>query len=328
MLDISIVIPNWNGQHFLEVCFNSIAEQTGGFSIETILVDNKSSDNSASYTREKYPWVKVIELTHNTGFAQGVNEGIKVAESPLIALLNNDTELDPGWVAALISAGHQYPEVGFFATKMLDFKDRTIIDTCGDILTWSGRSYKSGEGKPDGPPYTVPRLVFGACAGASAYRRELFDTIGLFDETFFAYLEDVDIDLRAQLAGFTCLFVPEARVYHIGSATAGKKSAFGFKMMVKNHFHLIYKNYSNQLLLRHSGKIVYAEARLLGAAFKHHFVKEYFWGIAQAFKELPIITKKRAEVQKLRTVSDAYLNTVIEPNFPYKPLQKALFDHA
>jgi GT2 family glycosyltransferase len=324
MADLSIVIPNWNGKRFLEVCFQAIAAQKTDSVLETILVDNHSSDDSLEFTRKHFPWVRIVPLDTNTGFDGAVNAGIKAATGSLISLLNNDTELDPLWAQSLINAATTHPEVASFASKMLRFDERDVIDTCGDAMTWTGRSYKMGEGEKDLPPYDKERLVFGACAGASCYRRELFDAIGLFDETFFAYLEDVDISFRAQLAGFKCLFVPGAKVYHMVSATGGKGSAFGFEMMVKNHFHVIYKNFSLLQLLRYSPKLAYAEIRLAAAAVKHRFVPAYIRGCWRAFKEFPGMWAKRKAVQRLRSVDDAYLNTVIEPRFDYKPLWRAL----
>jgi hypothetical protein len=319
----SIVIPNWNGKHFLEVCFNAIAAQTEK-SQETILVDNGSTDGSLEFCAEKYPWVKVVALPQNLGFAAGVNAGIKVARGEYIILLNNDTEVDPNWLKELKSGIEAHPEASFFACKMLDFKDRTIIDSAGDALTWSGRSYKVGELEKDNGQYDTPRLVFGACGGASVYHRSVFDKIGLFDEDFFAYLEDIDIDFRAQLAGFQCLYLPGARVYHIGSATAGKRSAFSFKLMVRNHWWMILKNFPTSKLIQHAPRLAYAELRLLAAALKYHFGKEWWWAVGDAVAKCKSMRQKRQHIQASRTVPLAYLDSIIQPNFAYKPLRHAL----
>lgn len=319
----SIIIPNWNGERFLEACLDSLRKQSFQ-DFAAIVVDNASSDNSLRLLTDHYPEVAVIRLERNTGFACAVNAGIAASKSPLIALLNNDTETDPEWLASLDSAAKSHPEAAFFASKMLDFKSRQIIDSCGNGMSWSGKAYKIGEGETDGEAWNQKRFVFGACAGAAAYRAELFEKIGPFDETFVTYLEDVDIDFRAQLAGFRCLFVPEARVYHIGSATSGKGSKFGFRMGVKNHFHLIAKNYPARFLWRSIGKLVYAELRLIAAAIRDGYLAAYLEGAWAAARESGHAMQERRQIQSARRASDTYLQELILPTFPFTKITQAL----
>jgi GT2 family glycosyltransferase len=319
----SIVIPHWNGLRFLEVCFQALEAQNF-HNFEVLLVDNGSIDESIAYTKKHFPWVTIIALPTNTGFANAVNVGIQAAKAPYIVPLNNDTEVANDWLSELHAATKKHPDVGFFACKMLDFKDRNIIDSCGDAISWTGRSWNVGQLQKDDGQFDQERLVFGACAGAAVYKRELFEKIGLLDTDFVTYLEDVDLDFRAQLAGFTCLYVPTARVYHIGSATAGKRSAFGFKMMSRNHLWIIYKNFPTAKLWANSGKLIYSEIRLLAAAFKYHFVREYYQGLWSACKGIPLMHKKRRQIQAGRAVSLTYLDSVITANFPYKSLSEAL----
>lgn len=319
----SIVTVNWNGQRFLDDCFASLQAQSFK-DFEFIMVDNGSTDDSIPFTKKKYPWVKIIELGANTGFAHASNVGIQAGTSPYVILLNNDTEVDPTWLKELHRAITRYPEIGFFACKMLDFADRSIIDRVGDAMTWSGRSYQVGENQKDDGQFDEERMVFGACAGAACYKRELFEKVGYLDTDFFMYMEDVDLDFRAQLAGFTCRYLPQARVYHIGSASTSKQSAFSFKHMVRNHLWMIYKNFPSIKIWTNLHKIIYSELRLLGAARKHKFWKEYVWAIRSAVHGIPAMRKKRKQIQRLRTVSLAYLDTIIEADFTYKPLLQAL----
>ena len=326
MSDLCVIIPNWNGQRFLKTCLDSLISQQGT-PVEIIVVDNDSHDSSVQFITEHYPLVKLIRMPENVGFARGVNAGIEVAlkgKAKLIALLNNDTEVDPGWANAIREAAASAPEAGFFASKILDFTDRTIIDSCGDAMSWTGRCYKTGELQKDESPYDKPRFVFGAMAAASVYRRDFFEKVGLFDGDFITYLEDVDIDFRGQLAGFRCLFVPTARIYHIGSATAGKDSPFSFKMMIRNHFHLIYKNFPTQRLCTAFPKLAYAELRLFAAAVRQHYAKEYFWGVREAMRSHATMRPKRKQIQAGRKVTLDYLDSLIEPSFHYKPALKAL----
>jgi hypothetical protein len=325
MPKISIIIPNWNGARFLGTCLKSLAKQNYQ-DFEVIVVDNGSSDNSVDFIKKEYPQHQVIALKENVGFARAVNIGIKATPSNLIALLNNDTEVDKNWLGEIAHAAAKYPEATFFASKMMDYKRRDIIDSCGDAMTWSGRSYKIGEGSKDSPKYCKEKYIFGACAGASAYRKEFFDKVGYFDEDFFAYMEDVDLDFRAQLLGLKCLFVPSAIVYHIGSATAGRGSGLAFRHMVRNHLFLILKNYPLAGLARHSARILYSELRLLAAARRERYLKEYFWAMKEVLFNLGLTLAKRAKIQKKTHVSLGALNQVIELNFPYKPAVKALQD--
>lgn len=319
----TIIIPNWNGEQFLKGCLDSLCQQTLQ-DFQVIVVDNHSTDNSVALIKKQYPQVSILEQSENTGFAYAVNVGIKAATSPLIALLNNDTEADPQWLEALKTAADSHPEATFFASKMLDFNERHVIDSCGNGMSWSGKAYKIAEGETDGPELSTGRFVFGACAGAAAYRSELFQNIGLFDEEFVTYLEDVDLDFRAQLAGLRCFFVPAAKVYHLGSATSGKGSVFGFRMGVKNHFHLVYKNYPSQMLWKSSGKLLYAELRLLAAAIRNRYLLAYVQGVWAAVRQSPSMRRKRKLIQTRRIVSIEYLETVIDSRFHFKSLHRAI----
>src|SRR5829696_8209393 len=130
---LTVVIPNWNGERFLELCLGSLRDQSFR-DFETILVDNGSTDGSLSFVRERFPWVKTIALGGNKGFAKAVNAGIKASATEFVALLNNDTEQDPGWLGSLISAAERYPESGLFASKLVDFHDREVLDGAGDAM--------------------------------------------------------------------------------------------------------------------------------------------------------------------------------------------------
>lgn len=325
MNKFSIIIPNWNGQKFLKVCLDSIREQSYK-NFEIIIIDNGSADDSVSFLEQNYSEVGLIKLEKNIGFAAAVNIGIKKAKSELIFLLNNDTELDRDFLKEMNDVANNNPEAGMFAAKMLSFQNRDVIDTCGDRMTWSGRSYKFGEGEKDSELFSKQYFTFGACAGAAVYRKEMFDEIGLFDEDFFAYLEDVDIDFRAQLAGFKCLFVPEAIVYHLGSATSNQISGFAFRLMIKNHYHLIFKNFPLMKLIVNCPKFVYSDLRFLAAAIRYRLVGPYFAGIGQAIIQSPKMFTKRRNIQKNRKVNLKYLDSVIDTNFDYKPIFKAIYD--
>ena len=176
--------------------------------------------------------------------------------SPLVFLLNNDTELAPDCLAELVRAAGQHDDA-FFAPKMLSFREREILDGAGEGYLRGGVGYRLGTMERDSEVYSQPRQVFGACGGAALYRRVMLERIGLFDEDFFAYLEDVDLNFRANRAGFSCRYVPSARVYHIGSATTGSKiNPFTVRLSTRNNLYLLLKNYPVSMLFRFLPAIV------------------------------------------------------------------------
>jgi GT2 family glycosyltransferase len=314
---VSVIIPNWNGQRFLPVCLEALRRQTYR-SFEVVLVDNASTDDSVSYTGATYPEVRIECLPRNVGFAGGVNAGIRAARGEFLALLNNDTEADPGWLEALVQALDGDAEIGFAASKMIGFHDRGVLDGCGDALSWHMLAHKIGAGQRDVGQYETPRRVFGACAGAAIYRRALFDTVGLLDEEFFAYYEDVDLSFRAQLAGFPCLYVPAAVVAHVGSATAGKESALFYYLWVRNRIYILLKDLPLKQALRHAPKLAEAHARQWGRCLRERYAREALRGHRDALRRLPRMLRQRAAVQRLRRVSDAYLDTVIDEAHPFE----------
>lgn len=246
---LDIVIPNYNGRQFLETCLQSIFLQTFA-SFQVIVVDNGSADGSVDFLQESYPSVKVIALSENLGFSAAVNRGIAAGDSPLVFLLNNDTELAPDCLERLLQAAEQHDDA-FFAPKMLSFREREILDGVGDGYLRGGVGYRLGTMERDSEVYSKERRVFGACGGAALYRRVMLERLGLFDEDFFAYLEDVDLNFRANRAGLTCRCVPAARVYHIGSATTGSKiNPFTVRLSTRNNLYLLLKNYRASMAFR------------------------------------------------------------------------------
>ena len=214
---ISVIVLNYNGRGFLDGCLTSLASQTYS-DFEVIVVDNGSRDGSPEYIEENYPWVRLAKNDENLGFAGGTNVGIRAAKGEFVITLNNDSRADSRFIEELIKPMAD-PEVGVCAAKML-FPDGRI-NSAGICISRSGAAWDRGMFEPDRGQYEFVEEVFGACAGAALYRREMLDEIGLFDEDFFLYLEDVDLAFRARLAGWKCLYVPGARVIHHHGGTAG-----------------------------------------------------------------------------------------------------------
>lgn len=240
-MKVTVIIPNYNGKHFLKPCLDALSRQTNPDFCITI-VDNASSDGSLEYLQENYPEIKVIALSENFGFSKAVNVGIRSAKTPYVILLNNDTEPAPDYIDAMIRAIEQSPRIFSVSSKMIQMYHPELIDSAGDLYTVLGWAICRGTGRPVSN-YTASDQIFSACAGAAIYRRAVFKKIGYFDEAHFAYLEDVDVGYRARIYGYHNTYCPDAAVYHVGSGTSGSKyNSFKVKMTGRNNIYLNYKN--------------------------------------------------------------------------------------
>lgn len=291
-MKVSIVIPNFNGERYLEECLSSLKAQSfTGF--ETILVDNASSDSSIEVARKILPNIICIELGTNTGFSAAVNCGIRKSIGEFVVLLNNDTLLNATWLEELVCCIDNHPRAFSCASKMIQYHQRNLIDNVGDTMTLFGWAYQEGHGKQV-DMYSENREIFTACAGAAIYRKRIFEEIGYFDELFFAYLEDVDIGYRARIRGYTNIYCANAVVYHIGSATTGNGyNAKKVNLSARNNVYLIYKNMTVIQMIINSPFL------LIGHIFKYYFYKrigfqkDYSEGIRQGFvnRKLTVRTK-------------------------------------
>lgn len=295
---ITVIIPNWNGKHFLKKCIESLLNQTlTNFRI--IVVDNGSTDDSVFFLHDTFPEVHCISLPENKGFSYAVNRGIEQAETPYILLLNNDIEVPPDCFAELIDAVKKLEEFDFFALKMINYHNRDLIDGAGDGILRGGVGYRYGTMEQDSELYNRGRQVFGACAGAALYTKDFFDTVGLFDEDFFAYLEDVDLNLRANCLGLRCYYIPQACVYHIGSATTGSKiNAMTISLSTKNNLNVLVKNYPISLFLRFLPVICVYQFFWLLFVCKKLKLLSYLRGILSGLLQIPVMIGKRKDTIK------------------------------
>lgn len=310
MPKISVIIPNYNGKQFLETCLSSLRKQTH-IDFEMILVDDASTDESLSFVQTYYPETRIIGLKKNVGFASAVNEGIRQARGQYIALLNNDTETDNNWLMELNQALDNHKDVGFCTSLMINYNNRNLVDCAGIGFSSWGRAYKRGEGEAV-DYYKQPSRIFGASAGAAIYRKVLFERIGLFDEDFWAFFEDVDLSFRAQLAGFQCLYVPTAIVYHIGTASHSRKSSKLRYTGYRNKQWVIFKNYPAYYLFKYYFKYGLSEIKTVLTDFKDGFFLSPFIANWLIYKDILKLFRKRMDVQKLRTVSIRYLDSIID----------------
>jgi GT2 family glycosyltransferase len=323
---VAVVIPNWNGRRFLAGCFATLRAQRFR-DFEVILVDNGSRDDSVTFTAEHYPEVRLILLPENQGFAAAVNRGIEAARGPYVALLNNDTEVDPDWLGELVRVMESEPGAASAAAKMREHDPgrRDRLYSVGDAMTLDGCPRRIGAGELDEGQWDGVHEVFGACGGAAIYRRSVLEAIGLLDEAFFAYLEDGDWAFRARLAGYRCLAVPSAVVYHIGSATSGPGSPLLFRLSTRNRVRLVLKNYPLPWLVRCAPGILAAHARLLARSAAAGRLVPVLKGYAGALLQLPDTLRQRQRVQRLRRVSDEALKSAFSQRGAFvRPISAAL----
>jgi GT2 family glycosyltransferase len=246
MTMISVIVLNFNGKRHLEKCILALAAQTYENS-EVIVVDNASSDGSVEYLEAQFPWVTIIKNKNNLGFAGGINSGIKKAHGDYILTLNDDTYADKHFLEHIIHPMLSHADVGMCACKML-FPDGRI-NSAGICLSRSGAAWDRGMHEPDEGRYNAQEEVFGPCAGAALYRKEMLDEIGLFDEDFFLYIEDVDLAFRGRLAGWKCVYVPQAKVYHYHGGTAGFGSDLSVYYGNRNVIWYAVKDFPRGLLI-------------------------------------------------------------------------------
>ncbi len=310
---LSVIIPNWNGAKFLPVCLDALTRQTYP-DIETIVVDNASEDGSQDLIRSHYPAVKLVELPENRGFTGACNAGIEAASGEFVALLNNDTEVDSEWAAAVIRAFENHSDVGSVASKMLLFDKRDRIHTTGDFFTVDGRAGNRGVWQQDSGQFDQEAYVFSACGGSAVYRQAMLDEIGLLDDDFFFSGEDVDLGWRAQLAGWRCLYTPQAIVYHHLSATGGGVTASYYDG--RNLIYILVKNYPAELWRKYGLLILRAQWRLAWEAlraWRGEAARARLRGMWAGLTSIPKIWPKRRIVQSQRRVSVVYLEAVLSP---------------
>lgn len=246
---IAIIIVNWNGLRLLEVCLDSIRNQTYRH-FDIYFVDNGSKDESVSFVEDKYPEVNIIALEKNTGFAKGNNIGINAAfndpDVQYILTLNNDTKIESNFIEQLIIMAESNQNIGSVAPKILYYFQPGLIDSIGVNVGIDGGGLGRGSKERDISQYDLAEEVFGVCAGAALYRRKALEDVimdgEVFDNTFFAYYEDFDLSWRLRLMGWKALACPEAMVHHVHSATAKSFSPFKSYHINRNRFFIILKD--------------------------------------------------------------------------------------
>jgi GT2 family glycosyltransferase len=297
---ISVIVVNWNGAAHLRRCLGQLRAQRFR-DFETIVVDNGSSDGSDEIVAREFPECRLLRQERNLGFAAANNLGARAASGAWLALLNNDAFPEPDWLEALARATAEHPQYSGFASCQLDDAAPSRLDGAGDAYHTSGLAWRLGHGETFGPPWDRPREVFAPCAAAVLYRRDAFLAAGGFDETFFCYFEDMDLAFRLRLCGARFLYLPQARVRHVGSASIGQKSDLARYLGHRNLVWTFVKNMPPALFWRFlPGHILLNLMSLL--VFSLRGQPGAIWRAKwHALKGLPRVLRARRAIQAART---------------------------
>lgn len=244
----SIVVPVWNGRDYLADCLNAVLEQSDG-DIEVLVVDNGSVDGSADLVARKYPQVRLIRSLSNLGFAGGCNVGLRAAAGDALVLLNQDTQVQPGWLRSLI-ARLESPNVGIVGCKIL-YPDGMTVQHAGGWIEWPlGIAHHYGQGERDVGQWDAPREVEYVTGAAMAIRRDVLERIGSFDEGFWpGYFEDSDLCFRAREKGFAVWYEPEALVLHVETASTNDPAKASYRYQ-RGRLRFVLKHLSPQRFLK------------------------------------------------------------------------------
>ncbi len=322
-IDAAVVVPNWNGADMLAGCLRSLLAQS--LDCQIIVVDNGSTDNSLAVISSISTNIDIVALPHNTGFSGGVNAGIKRAMAlglDYVALFNNDAVADRDWLRHLYNELKRNPELGITTCTLVD-KKRTKYDSTGEMFSVWGLAFPRGRGKLVAEhDYSAHTRVFGATGGASLYRIKMLERIGLFDEDFFAYYEDVDVSWRAQLTGWKVAYVPAAKAYHGIGETSARIKGFRARQAFKNTPLVVTKNVPKDLMGMVLPRFIFAYGLFLTNAIASGQGWPALKGAGRMLYLLPRKLRERKLIQKRRKVSAEYLLSIMIHDLP--PQQKGL----
>lgn len=318
---VAVIIPNWNGAKRLRGCVPSLLKQSyENFTI--IVVDNGSKEDDSVELLErltgKHKSVVTLRNAENGGFTGGVNPGIRWALMhgfDAIALLNNDAVVDKDWLKELVRVLETKSDVGI-ATGLLLHADGKTIDSTGDWLSTWGLSFPRNR---NDPVHKAPDegYVFSASGGASLYRSSLLKTIGIFDERYFAYYEDVDISFRAQLSGSKVFYNPKAVAYHGQGETSRSMPGFTVQQTFRNLPILLFKNLPASLFWPVLPKFCLAYVLFLGNAVRHGQARPAFKGYTQSIPLVfGVLLKARRDIRRQRSVSVKSIRQSLWPDLP------------
>jgi N-acetylglucosaminyl-diphospho-decaprenol L-rhamnosyltransferase len=319
--NVSVIVLNYNGRRWLRPCLDALGAQQGAPPFEVIVVDNASTDDSVETVREyiqelslrpqAFDALHLVEAGANLGFAAGNNAGARTARGALLAFLNNDTVVEPAWLARLCGALTAQPRFAMATSRLVFLDDPSIVDSAGDGYLRAGGAFKHGYGGP-ADHALASREVFGACGGAFLIRRALYEALGGFDERFFMVYEDVDLSYRARLLGHRCWYAADAVVRHAGSGTLGVASPAAVFYGQRNLEWTWLKNTPRSLMIRTAiPHVLYALAGVAHYARTGRFLPALKGKLA-ALRGAPDVLRDRRAVQRSKAVDVRAVEQMME----------------
>lgn len=308
---VSAVVLTYDGRRLLDVILPSLADQTQPAQ-EVIVVDNGSSDGTGEWLRAEWPAVQVVSIPRNVGVAAALNRGVAAAGCEYVALLNNDLELASDWIAEMAAGLDRHPDAASAACKLRSYDDRERLDGTGDVLTRRLVAYRRGGGELDEGQYDREQEILTPTAGAALYRASALALVGPFDESFWAYFEDVDWGLRAQLAGLRSWYLPRALAYHMGGATTGGDgNPFYLVLHYRNRIGLMVKDLPLPVLVRNAPAIVREQAGTLVHCVRNGTLRLYLRALLGALRRMPAWLRARRQIQRGRRISASRLGELL-----------------
>ena len=319
MARLSVVILNWNGRRHLERYLPSVVAHTEG-DAEVVVADNGSTDDSLQWLRLNYPDVRVIRLDRNYGFAGGYNRALREVESEYVLLLNSDVEVTAGWWQPLVEVLDTESDVAAVAPKLLADMERTKFEyagAAGGFIDYLGYPFCRGRilsnVEEDRGQYDNRRDIFWASGAAMCCRRELFESLGGFDEDFFAHMEEIDLQWRMQLAGWRIVVEPKSVVYHLGGGTLPASSRKIF-LNHRNNLAMLFKCASS--MQRAVVAVVRPATDMLEALVNLVTLHpQRAWAIVRAWGEFiawhGVLSRKRKAVVRTKKVDNIYRNSIV-----------------
>jgi GT2 family glycosyltransferase len=325
---VVVAIVNWNGRTHLETCLPAVSAQTYD-DFEIVVVDNASSDGSVEWLRREWPEVRVIQAGDNVGFAAANNLAIAATTAPWVALLNNDTVPEGGWLAELVAAAEADSQIGSVASLMVFWDRPAVVNSAGVAVDPVGIAWDRLGGAAVQEAGEAGS-VFGASAGAALYRRQALEDVALpasagaagdgrgefFDGRYFMYLEDVDLAWRLRLRSWDCVYAPGARVLHRGSATAVEGSAFKNRLLARNKIWTVAKNYPTAPLLAFLPLIALYDLASAPYRLVVQGQTSALLGRLDALRDMDHVLRARRFVQSRRTARWADISAAMEPLEP------------
>jgi GT2 family glycosyltransferase len=308
---VTAIVLSYNGRGLLEVVLPSLAAQTRPAQ-ELIVVDDGSSDGTPEWLASAWPDVRVVRLHTNVGITAALNRGVEAAEGEYLALLNNDLELEPEWLSEMAAGLTRHPDAASVACKLRSYYDRSRLDGTGDVLARNVVAFPRGRGELDEGQYDHEEEILTATAGAALYRASAFAEVGPFDESFRAYLEDVDWGLRAQLAGLRSWYLPRAVAYHMGGATTGGTGdRFYLMLHHRNRIGVVVKGFPLSVLARNARPILREQAGTFVHGVRQRTLGVYLRAWLGALRLLPGWLRQRRRIQGGRRVRPSRIQELL-----------------